>query len=198
MTDPAAPTPQPSSAPTAAPQASAGWAAPSAPPFGTPSAPPASAYALPTGYAPPAGYSPGAPASPAAPAAPAGRGLGIVALAVALIATLGAALAAAVAAFGIGLGTGREIAMQPIGSDFDWSMLTPVRDQVLLAETSFWIGTALGVWALVQGIIALVKGRGRGFAIAAVVIAAIGPIVFFVVLQGFLTAGYAAGSGIGG
>jgi hypothetical protein len=31
-----------------------------------------------------------------------------------------------------------------------------------------------------------------------VVIAALGPVVFFVVLQGFLSAGYAAGSGIGG
>jgi hypothetical protein len=121
-----------------------------------------------------------------------------VALVVALVATVGAALGAGAAGFGIGLGTGREIAMLPSGRDFDWSMLTPVRDWVLLAETAFWIGTALGIWALVQGVIAVVKDRGRGFAIAAVVIAALGPVVFFVVLQGFLGAGYAAGSGIGG
>ncbi len=72
------------------------------------------------------------------------------------------------------------------------------RDWVLLAESAFWVGTALGVWALAQGIIAMVKGRGRGLAIAAVAIAVIGPIAFFVVLQVFLAAGYAAGSSVGG
>ncbi|GAB2851563.1 hypothetical protein ACFQ0P_11995 [Microbacterium insulae] len=121
-----------------------------------------------------------------------------MALVVALVAVVGSALAAAAAAFGIGLGTGREIALQPMGANFDWSLLTPVRDWVLLAEASFWIGTALGVWALIQGIVAIATVRGRGAGIAAVVIAAIGPIVFVAMLQGFLTAGYAAGSGIGG
>jgi hypothetical protein len=126
------------------------------------------------------------------------RALGVVALVLAVIATVGAACGAAIAGFGIGLGTGREIAMRPLSTDFDWSVLAPVRDQVLLAEVSFWLGTAIGVWALVQGVIALVKGRGRGWAIAAVVVAALGPIVFFAVLQGFLAAGLAAGTGIGG
>ncbi len=210
MSDPAEK--QHAPAPPATPQAPTGWAAPGAPPFGTPTAPPpaAAGYALPAGYAPPPGYSAGAPAAPGvapafgqqarayAPAAPAGRGLGVAALVIAVVATVGAALAVAVAAFAIGLGTGREIAMQPLGSDFDWGMLAPVRGSVLLAETAFWVGTALGIWALVQGVIAIVKGRGRGAAIAAVVIAALGPVVFFVVLQGFLAAGYTAGSGIGG
>ena len=73
-----------------------------------------------------------------------------------------------------------------------------MRDWVLMGEVSFWVGTAIGVWALVQGIIAIVKGRGRGAGIAAVVIAALGPIAFGAVVQGFLTAGLAAGTGIGG
>lgn len=190
MSQPDTPTtPQPAPAPQ--------WAAPSAPPFGTPGAPPASAqgYAMPAGYAPPAGYVAGLGAPVARPS---GRGLGVVALIVALVATVGSALAVAAAAFGIGLGTGRETALRPIGADFEWAILTPVRDWVLLAEVSFWIGTVLGVWALVQGVIAIVKDRGRAVGIAAVAIAAAGPIVFFLVLAGFMEAGFAAGSSIGG
>jgi hypothetical protein len=124
--------------------------------------------------------------------------LGIVALALALVATIGASLLAAIASFNIGLGSGREISSRPFTGDFDWSVLTPVRDWVLLGEVSFWIGTALGVWALIQGIVAIVTSRGRGAGIAAVVIAALGPIAFGAVVQGFLTAGLAAGTGIGG
>ena len=121
---------------------------------------------------------------------------------VALIAGLGAAIlapiGAAVAAFNIGLGTGREIALQPMAIDFDWSVLSPVRDWVLLAEISFWVGTVLGIWAIVQGIVAIVTRRGRGAGIAAVVVGALGVLVFAVALQGFLTAGLAAGSGLRG
>jgi len=210
-------------APQNPPAQPGGWAPPGAAPFGTPTSeapapghqgaaaatpqgwatPPAGAYAPPPGYAPPAGY-PVAPAAPSAIAygapAPVKRSgaLGIVALALALVATIGASLTAAIASFNIGLGAGREISSRPFIGDFDWSVLTPVRDWVLMGEVSFWVGTAIGVWALVQGIIAVVKGRGRGAGIAAVVIAALGPIAFGAVVQGFLTAGLAAGTGIGG
>lgn len=204
------------------PHAPAAWAAPGALPFGPPAGSPSAGspgYAPPVGYAAPHGYAPPGHASPApgvspaygapgpgmapaygAPARPArgGRGLGVVALVLSLIATIGAAIAVAPAAFRIGMGAGEGIASRPISADFDWSYLTPVRDWVLLAESSFWIGTALGVWALVQGIVAIVRDRGRGWGIAAVVTAALGPVVFFVVLQGFLTAGFGAGSSIGG
>ncbi|WP_240642382.1 hypothetical protein [Microbacterium sulfonylureivorans] len=149
------------------------------------------------GYAPAPGPYAAGPAS-VRPASAGGRRLGVVALVVALVATVGAAISVAIAAFSIGLGAGREIAMRPIDADFDWSYLSAVREWVLLAEVTFWLGTALGLWALVQGVIALVKGRGRGAAIAAIVVAALGPVVFFVVLQGFLTAGMAAGSSVGG
>lgn len=120
----------------------------------------------------------------------------------ALIAALGAAVLApiggAVAAFNIGLGTGQEIALGPMDIDFDWSVLTPVRDWVLLAEISFWTGTVLGVWAIVQGIIAVVTHRGRRAGIAAVAVAVLGAIIFGAAVQGFLTLGFASGSGIGG
>ena len=208
MSDPAEQTnpPTPEPAPPVAPPASTAWAAPSAPPFGAPPSPAQPAghqsgmapaapgvYAPPVGYVLPAGYGAQPPAS-----GPERRGLGVVAFVLAAVATVGAALGGAIAAFAIGLGAGRESAMRPFTGDFDWAVLAPVRNQVLLAEVSFWLGTVLGVWALVQGIIALVKDRGRPWAVVAIVVAALGPIVFFVVLQGFLTAGLDAGSGIGG
>ncbi|MEV4688891.1 hypothetical protein [Microbacterium sp. LWH3-1.2] len=207
--------PDASHAPQNPPAPPAAWAAPGAAPFGTPvgasptpglpdaspgwAAPPAGAYAPPAGYAAPAGYGVAPTAAYGAPA-PAKRSgaLGIVALALALLATIGASLSAAIASFNIGLGAGRQISSRPFTGDFDWSVLTPVRDWVLMGEVSFWVGTAIGVWALVQGIIAVVKGRGRGAGIAAVVIAVLGPIAFGAVVQGFLTAGLAAGTGIGG
>jgi hypothetical protein len=203
----------------AAPPAPPAWGAPAAAPFGppvgtAPTAPPAGAYAPPAGaYAPPAGYAapagypvaPGAypvtPAGPAyGPAAPARRSsaLGFIALALALLAAVGSSVLAAIAAFRIGLGAGREIGSRPFAADFDWSILTPVRAWVLLGEIAFWVGTALGLWALVQGTIAIVTARGRGAGIAAVIIAVLGPIAFGAVVQGFLTAGLAAGTGIGG
>jgi len=91
--------------------------------------------------------------------------LGAVALVLALVATVGAGLFGAIAGFNIGIGAGKGFADLPMDGTWDWSILTPVRDWVLLGEVSFWVGTALGVWALVQG---------------------------------FLTAGLAAGTGIGG
>lgn len=221
MTDPAerADPAQPHTPPPAA----APWAPPGAAPFGPPAGPPAWAphggslgatgavHAPPQGYAPPPGYAPGPavagtpaaasgypPAIGAHPGAPRSRALGVVALMLALVAAVGASILAALASFNIGLGTGREIAMRALDADFDWSILTPVRDWVLLGEVSFWAGTVLGITALVLGIVAIVTRRGRGTGIAAVVISALGPVAFGAVVQGFLTAGFAAGSGIGG
>jgi hypothetical protein len=104
----------------------------------------------------------------------------------------------AIASYRTGLGAGRELTARAFAADFDWSILTPVRDWVLLGEVSFWVGTALGVSALVLGVVAIVTARGRGAGIAAVIVAALGPIVFGAVVQGFLTAGLTAGTGIGG
>ncbi|MCP2637797.1 hypothetical protein K0817_014680 [Microbacterium sp. HD4P20] len=221
MSDPAehAPRTAPSSTdphdgPDAAPHG--GWAPPAAPPFGVPAAAhpdgrsstarfaPPPGYAAPAGYPSPSGYSPapGYPGAggPYATSAPPRRSrtLGMIALVLALLAAVGASLFAALASFNVGLGTGRQIAMGALGADFDWSILTPVRDWVLMGEIAFWAGTVMGVWALVQGIVAIATHRGRGPGIAAVVIAAVGPAIFGAVVQGFLTAGFAAGSGIAG
>lgn len=209
MTDPAQPSPPPP-----------GWTPPAAPPFGGPvgpaAGPPAgpAAGAAPAGqpgrsgqppYGPPSGppgarYAPpvygGPPARPQAePRRPAV--VGIVAFVVALIATLGASLAGAIAAYRIGFGTGTAMASQPLAGDFDWSVLSPVRDAVLAGEVSFWVGTGLGLWALVQGAIAIVRGTGRGFGIAAVVLAALGPIAFFTAVQIALAVGRATSGFVG-
>lgn len=158
------------------------------------------------GYAPPAGYGPAPYAAPYVPAvgygpapaapAPGTSTLGLVALLLALGAAALVPITAAVAAFNVGLGTGRELVLSPSSAGFDWSILTPVRDWVLLGEISFWAGTALGVWALVQGIVAIVRRRGRGQGIAAVVLAGLGPVLFAIALQVALGVGLAGGASI--
>jgi hypothetical protein len=180
-----------------------GFAAPQG--YGQPAAyaPPAgygqpTAYAPPAGYArPPQGYGPFTPHS-SPPVSRGGAGLGIVALVLAVVTTLTATVLGSYASYFIGMGAGSEIAMRPVSVDFDWSILTPVRGWVLLGELAFWCGTVLGVWALAQGIVATVKNRGRGWGIAAIVVAIVGPIAFAIGVQVFLTAGFAAGASIGG
>ena len=155
-------------------------------------------YAPPQGYAPPPqGYGPYTPPRPSAlPSG--GSGLGVVALVLAVLAAVGASIVGSYAGYSIGLGTAREVMIDSTDFDFDWSILTPVRGWVLLGELAFWAGTILGIWAIVQGIVAIVKNRGRGWGIAAVVVAAIGPIVFATGVQAFLAAGFASGASIGG
>jgi hypothetical protein len=107
-------------------------------------------------------------------------------------------IAVSVAMYQVGLGAARRIAAEPMSIDFDWSVLSPVRDWVLLGETAFWVGTVLGLWALVQGIVALVTGRGRGAGIGAVVLAVTAPIAFVIAVNVFLAMGLATGAGLGG
>jgi len=119
--------------------------------------------------------------------------LGVVALIDGVIALVGASIAVSIAAYQIGHGAGRQLAARALTADFDWSILAPVRDWVLLGEISFWVGTVFGLWALAQGIVAIVTGRGRGAGIAAVALAVAGPIAFFIALNVFLGLGLAAG-----
>jgi len=201
----------PASAPAAPPVPPAQtWAPPSTPPFGAPAGR-ASTGTAPSDpadagsphprarYAPPPGYAGLTPVYGGTPAAAHGTSrLGVVALLAAIAAAVGAPIVAGIAAYNVGLGAGREIALRSLMTDFDWSVLTPVREWVLAGELAFWAGTALGLWALIQGIIAIVRNRGRGAGIAAVVIAALGPILFGLAVQLSIGAGLAAGRGIGG
>lgn len=124
------------------------------------------------GYAAPAG----AYTVPDATVRPS-RVLGLTALILAIVAAVVTPLIVGITAFAIG----RSLPYGITGAN-DLSVLSPVRDQVLWAELSFWVGTVLGIAAIVMGIIAIRKKQGRGPGIAAIVVAAVAAVIFFVVL----------------
>ncbi len=164
-----------------------GGAAPS--PFPAPhsvQALPPGAYRVPVGgyQAPVGGYS--------APPAPApSRALGAMSLAAALIAALVTPAVAGVLALQIGLAVSADDLVDP-GGDFVIAALSPVRLQTLWAEIMFWLGTALGLFGVIGGIVAVARRRGRGMGIAAIVIAALGPGIFFLAV----TVMYGIGNGV--
>lgn len=163
--------------------------APALPPY---AAQPPYAQAAPVAYAQPyaVGYPYGTPPTPAARQAGA-PALGLVALLLALAATVVCSIVAAIATAQAAPAFVTMIDSVYPGDDPDLSYLSPVRGWVLAAEIAFWVGTALGIWAFIQGWIATVQRRGRGQGIAAIVISALGPFIFgAVALIGFL---YAAG-----
>ncbi|MBS1907109.1 MAG: hypothetical protein JST33_11210 [Actinobacteria bacterium] len=156
------------------------------------------AYAAPPGaFAGPAGgYAASAPYLPTERPAR-GAGLGRVALLLALLATVVLTIVGAVLAWQIGHGVGSSTDLTTLEKSLsagDLAILTPVRDLVLWAEITSWAATTLGIWALVQGIVAIAKRRGRGPGIAAVVIAVLGPFVYFLV--GYLTFAIALGASV--
>lgn len=178
----------------------------------TPPAPPAYQSAPPAYQGAPPSYQ-GAPAPQAAPpgayqvpvggyAAPAGAYqapviaekksalLGILALVLAIVAAVVTPIVAGIMGFEIG----RRLpgGLDTTAPDF-LSILSPARDQVLWAEISFWTGTILGIAAIVIGIIAIRKKQARGAGIAALVVAVLGPIIFWVVLLVTLSTGTATG-----
>ncbi|KNY06347.1 hypothetical protein AKH00_11295 [Microbacterium sp. GCS4] len=163
--------------------APAGFPAPGAP---TPQAAPPGAYQVPVGgYAP----SPGGYQVPEVPARKSGF-LGILALVLAIVAGVVVPIVAGVAGFEIGVRI-------PSGIDTNdpelLSTLSPARDQVLWAEIAFWAGTVLGIAAIVIGILGIVRRQGRGAGIAALVVAAIAPVIFWVVLVVTIATGTASG-----
>ena len=178
----------------------------------TPPAPPAYQSAPPAYQGAPPSYQ-GSPAPQAAPpgayqvpvggyAAPAGAYqapviaekksglLGILALVLAIVAAVVTPIVAGIMGFEIG----RRLpgGLDTTAPDF-LSILSPARDQVLWAEISFWTGTILGIAAIVIGIIAIRKKQARGAGIAALVVAVLGPIIFWVVLLVTLSTGTATG-----
>jgi hypothetical protein len=116
--------------------------------------------------------------------------LGVLALVLSLVAAVVTPIVAGVSGFEIG----RRIPGGLDATDSDFlSVLSPARDQVLWAELSFWTGTALGIAAIVIGILAIRKKQARGAGIAALVVAVLGPVFFWVVLLVALSTGTAAG-----
>ncbi len=119
--------------------------------------------------------------------------LGVLALLMALIAGVVLPIIAGFSAWAIGYGI-PDSASDLSSQDFEsLAFLSPVRDQVFWAELSFWSATILGVAAIVTGILAIVKGRGRGQGIAALIVAVVAPAIYFTVAFVALSVGAAAG-----
>ena len=151
-----------------------------------------------TGTYAPAGYAGGYSPSPAsAPKKP--GGLGLVALLLSLAAAVVAPIVGAIAAFQIGSGTWSWSSLETMdeNSFADLSFLSPVREWVLLGEIAFWGGTVLGIWAIVQGIVAIAKRRGLGTGIAAIVVAVLAIFIFGTVVYAAALAGIGTGMGTG-
>lgn len=123
--------------------------------------------------------------------APRKSGLGIVAFFLALSAFLIPSILGAANAFAIGLEIG-EGGLYRLTEYGDLNVLMPVRNEVLWIEVAFWFGTVIGIWAFIQGIVAIAKRRGRGLGIAAAVIAFFGPGSFFFAALMGLSFGIAA------
>ena len=198
-------TPVPPRAPTAPPSppyadpAAAGAPYPGPPRPAHPNTYPASPVPPYPGAQPPAGgydvsgYHPATGSSPASRAKRAG-GLGLVALLLSLVAAVVVPIVGAVAAFQVGAGTGSRFETMTDAQWTDLSLLSPVREWVLLGEVAFWAGTVLGVWAIVQGIVAAVKGRGRGTGIAAIVVGVVALFLFGTVVYAGAVAGVVIGA----
>ncbi|MFJ6550089.1 hypothetical protein [Microbacterium sp. NPDC091676] len=201
MTDPQLPPPAGAMPPlppaTSVPQDPASGAVPppaypSAPPApyppAYPSAPPAAppgAYQVPVGgYAAPSGTYTAPDAAPK----PSGF-LGLLALGLSILAAVVMPIIGGVSAFEVG----HRIPQGFSGSTGDLGFLSPARDQVLWTELSFWAGTVLGIAAIVLGIIAIRRKQGRGAGIAALIVAVLGAIIFFVAVFTAFAVGGAAG-----
>ncbi|BDZ37709.1 hypothetical protein [Microbacterium suwonense] len=162
-----------------------------------PAAPPG-AYQVPVGgyQASVGGYPGGGYQVP--PARPQGtRTTGAVALVLALLAAIVVPIVGGLIAYQIGaLLPGVAISVDSSFSD-DLAVLSPARTQVLWAEITFWTGTALGIGAIVLGIVAAAKRRGRGLGITAIVLSVLGPVGFFLVVSIFLGIGAFASASSG-
>ena len=154
---------------------------------------PPGAYRVPVGgYAEPSGTY-GVPQA----SAPASRTLGTLSLVLGLLAAVVAPIIVAFPVYEIG----RRVPEALVRLSGDTSatalaLLSPARDQVLWAELTFWSATVVGIAAVVLGILAIARRRGRGQGIGALVAAVLGPAIFLVVAGIALAAGTATG-GVG-
>lgn len=127
--------------------------------------------------------------------APRRRPLGAIALVLSILAAVMAPGIAGFAAFRVARGAGAEYVARG-GQSVDLRLLSPVRDFVLVGEVAFWSGTVLGTAALVLGIVATVRGAGRGSGIAAIVLGSLGPFAFAALVFLALVTGAAGISGL--
>lgn len=160
-------------------------------PYNPPPATRADAAAAQAGYPASPAYQP----PTAAPQKPSNR-LGLIAFVVALAAIV----IGSILAFIGGMQSGALVQYATTGADgtpqIDPANLSASEQQAaatagLLAVAGFLVFGILGLWGFIQGIIAAVKNRGRGFGIAALILALLGGIVVAVVFGAGATAGAA-------
>ena len=196
---PVAPVPPPYPQPTAAqpPAPQQVPPVPTAPGYQAPPVPTAPGYQAPPGAygVPVGGYQVQAPGGYDVPSttSPRSTALGLSALIAALVAAIVTPILAGIMAYQIGASVPDAVTSGTMTDVSSLAVLSPVRTQVLWAEISFWVGTVLGLFAIVAGIIAIAKRRGRGLGIAALIVAVLGPIIYFVVLAVMLSIGASAG-----
>jgi hypothetical protein len=125
--------------------------------------------ATPAPYEPPVGYV----LTPAP--APRSQRLGQVALLVAIVVFVGTIVVSIL----IGIAAG-PFAVHNAGGfhySFDIGSSNPTESALAVATLLQWsLGSALGIWALVQGIVAAATRRGRAFGVVAIVLSALGPL----------------------
>jgi hypothetical protein len=123
-------------------------------------------------------------AQPANPRPKGPRTLGLVAFIVAVIAVLAGTLITYAAMYSVG-GIGHYVDIAQLvktGKSIDASS-APAGARRIVAAANDWalIGFAawaiLGVWAVIQGIVAIVRRRGRAWGVAAVIIAPVGYVI---------------------
>lgn len=170
---------------------SAGALPPPPPPVAAPLLPaaPAPAYGEWFPYGPaatsgsqlPYGHTPAAVFSGAPSAAPRPRTLGLVSMILALSVFVLSMVVSAI----VGTSSGRYTSHTSTSYDFNTSDLTPGQATAfvpvaLLMLVQILLGTALGILALVLGIVAAATKRGRAFGVVAIVTAAVAPFASFV------------------
>lgn len=131
-----------------------------------------------TGYMRPAPYGEQQWAQPA-PRPPRSKTVGRVAM----IAAICVFVLSLIAATLIGLASGPYAVRN--GSGFHLNTSNSSDPAFLAANIAalfhFALGTLVGIWALVQGIVAAATNRGRSFGVVAIVLAAVAPVLSFVI-----------------
>lgn len=164
-----------------------------APAVGTPAWPYAQAAPGSSPYAAPAGgpYPGMTPPNLGAPVLQRSRRLGVTALVFGLIAAVVAPALAVVGFIPVASPLREKIATTGHLFD-DLSWLTPVASWELLIEVSLYVGTIAGILAIALGIGAIARRQGRGQGITAIVLGAVGPVVFTLVAVVTILTGFDA------
>jgi hypothetical protein len=110
------------------------------------------------------------------------RGIGIMAFVLALVVCVGVPIA--MGAFTVSfwpLVQGARVGTTFLPSLLSADQVQQVGGMAFAIAVVLAVGTLLGLWALVQGIVAIASRRGRGWGVAALILAVAAPMITFVV-----------------